>query len=83
MNSQEPVPDFAREVLFLEHAIPGLPWPTGYFVLHRLTPGIAILSLVYQDEEGLCGTGEIFTVSVEDLTAFSRTEEKARVIDRE
>ena len=72
----------AGDVLFLERPLTAIRWPTGYFVLHRLTPGVALLSLVNQDEQGLHGTDEIFTISVEDLVAFSQTEEKARMVGR-
>ena len=67
------------DVLFLERPIAGIDWPTGYYVLHRLTQGIAVLSVLSQDAQGMCATSTTFTVSVEDLASFSVTRERARV----
>jgi hypothetical protein len=72
-------PFAAGDVLFLERPIPGIPWPTGYFVVLRRTEGSAAVSLLRQDAQGLCPSEEAYTISVEDFAAFTVTGERARV----
>jgi hypothetical protein len=69
----------AGDVLFLERPVFGIPWPTGYYVLRVLTEGCAIVSLVSGDADGLYAIDNPYTISTEDLGAFSRTGEKARI----
>jgi hypothetical protein len=67
------------DVLFLEHEIAGLPYPTGYYVLRILTEGAAIVSLVSNDAQGLYAIDNPYTISAEDLSAFKATGERARL----
>lgn len=67
-------------ILFLEREIPALPYPTGYWVLCKLTDATATLSLLDQTPTGtLCPLPERFDISVEDLDAFTLTAETAVV----
>jgi hypothetical protein len=67
------------DVLLLEHEIPGIPYGTGIFVLRLLTEGVAIVSLVSNDAKGLYAIDNPYTISREDLGAFSDTGERARI----
>ena len=67
------------EVLFLEREIPGIPYPTGYYVLVASTEGTATVSLLSSDAKGLYAIDNPYTVSAEDLPAFRATGERARL----
>lgn len=67
------------DILFLERSIAGIPWPSGYYVLQAITEGTATVALVSQDAQGLYGIDNPYTISVEDLGAFSPTGQKGRV----
>jgi hypothetical protein len=77
-SNPEPVSIQAGDILFLEREVSGIPWPTGYYVLRLLTQGCAIVSLLGQDDAGLYATDSPYTISVEDLPAFSATGQRAR-----
>lgn len=79
MNDEQVKKIEVGDVLFLERPLEAMHWPSGFYVLHSLTQGSAVLSLLSQDEEGLCGTDDTFTVSVEDLLVFSPTLETGRI----
>ena len=66
-------------VLFLERPVAGLPYATGVFVLVHMTQGAVVVALVSQDERGLYGIDNTYTISTEDITNFTATGEKARV----
>lgn len=66
------------EILSLERSIAGIPYPSGYYVLTGVTEGTATLSLVSQDANGLYAADNPYTISIEDLGAFSPTGQKAR-----
>lgn len=76
---QKSLPFASGDVLFLERPIPGISWPTGYYVVLRQTEGNATVSLLSQDTQGLCPSGEAFTISVEDYSAFALTGKRARI----
>ena len=67
------------DVVFLEHSIAGLPYPTGVYAIWRITEGLVVLSLVSENADGLYGIDNPYTISAEDLEAFTLTSEKARV----
>lgn len=67
------------DVLFLEREIAGIPWPTGLYVLRVLTEGAAIVSLVSEDGAGLYAIDNPYTISREDMGAFTKTGERARI----
>ncbi len=63
------------DVLFLEHQIPDIPYPSGYWVLMSLTDVQATVSLLGENSAGLCPTGATYNIPREDLPAFSKTKE--------
>lgn len=67
------------DILFLEREIPGIPYDTGYYVLTLLTEGLAIVSLVSNDAQGLYAIDNPYQISREDLGAFSATGKQARL----
>jgi hypothetical protein len=67
------------DVVFLEHSIAGVSYPTGYYVLCSLTEAAGSIALVGQDADGLYAIDNRYSISVEDLSAFSATGERARV----
>lgn len=67
------------DVILLEYSIPGIPYPTGVFVLTSLTELKASLSLVCSDANGLYAIDNPYTILREDLAAFSHTGERARL----
>lgn len=65
-------------VLFLERNISGLPYPTGYWVLCKISAATATFALLDQSPDGeLIAQAERFEVSTEDLAAFTLTAEIA------
>ena len=66
------------DVLLLEHAIAGIPWPTGCFVLCSRTEASATVALVSEDAEGLYAIDNPYPISAEDLASFTPTGVQAR-----
>lgn len=67
------------DVLFLDRHVPGLPSPTGVWVLCELTEARAWVALTGWHDGHLAGIPNWYEISTEDLGAFEATGERALV----
>lgn len=69
----------AGSVMFLKHAIAGLPYPTGFWVVCEVAEARIWMALLGTSGGKLASIRNWYEISVEDLYAFELTDETAIV----